>query len=294
MFFNKITDSIKDRPHKESKRGNRLKISVISGKKILCLGIVLLISICTFVGFSEKQDKTIQANAGVVNNKKIAWGLKRGEGESQPTLGTANMEVLNKYEGIAMGNPDEKVVYLTFDEGYENGYTAQMLDVLKENDVKAAFFITGGFLNNNSDLVQRMVDEGHTVGNHTVNHYSMPDIDDETLKSEIMDLHSAVFEKTGYEMKYVRPPKGEYSDRTVGISKSLGYTTVLWSFAYDDWNRGKQGRLDYAKTKILENLHNGEVILLHAVSSDNASVLDECIKQIKSKGYVFKTLDEFN
>ena len=117
--------------------------------------------------------------------------------------------------GIAIGNPDKKYVYLTFDEGYEAGYTSKILDVLKENDVKAAFFITGHYLNSASDLVKRMIDEGHIVGNHTVNHKSMPDLTDEKIKEEVMNLHQAVFEKFGYEMKYLRPPMGEYSERTL-------------------------------------------------------------------------------
>lgn len=139
-----------------------------------------------------------------------------------------------------------------------------------------------------------MVDEGHIVGNHTVNHPSLPEVtDDAKLKEEIMNLHNAVYEKTGYEMIYIRPPMGEYSEKTLEFCNSLGYTTVMWSFAYDDWDQNKQKGTEYAKEKILGNLHNGSVILLHAVSKDNCEVLDEIIKEIKNKGYEFKNLDEF-
>ena len=138
-----------------------------------------------------------------------------------------------------------------------------------------------------------MIDEGHIVGNHTVNHYSLPEIGEEELKNEIMKLHTAVYEKFGYEMKYLRPPKGEYSERTLEIIKNLGYTTTMWSFAYDDWDTEKQKGNEYAKEKILNNLHNGSIILLHATSKDNCNVLDECIKEIKNRGYEFKSLDEF-
>ena len=138
-----------------------------------------------------------------------------------------------------------------------------------------------------------MIDEGHIVGNHTVNHHSMPDIDNNKLKEEITKLHTAVFEKFNYEMKFLRPPKGEFSQRTLYITKSRGYTTVMWSFAYDDWDENKQGRETYAKEKILSNLHNGAVILLHANSKDNCNVLDEVIKTIRNQGYEFKTLNEF-
>lgn len=121
----------------------------------------------------------------------------------------------------------------------------------------------------------------------------MPDLEDAVLKEEIMKLHTAVFEKFGYEMKYLRPPMGEFSERTLALIKSLGYTTVMWSLAYDDWDENKQGREDYARTKIMENLHNGCVMLLHANSKDNANILDEIIKKIKNEGYEFKSLDEF-
>ena len=138
-----------------------------------------------------------------------------------------------------------------------------------------------------------MIDEGHIVGNHTVNHYSMPDLDDEKIKEEVTKLHTAVYEKLGYEMKYLRPPKGEYSQRTLALAKKMGYTTVMWSFAYDDWDENKQGREEYGKEKILSNMHNGCVILLHATSKDNCNILDYVLKEIKGMGYEFKTLDEF-
>lgn len=192
-----------------------------------------------------------------------------------------------------MGNKEKKYVYLTFDEGYEAGYTPQILDVLKSNQVKAAFFITAHYLNSQAELVQRMIDEGHIVGNHTVNHKSMPEITDEEIEKEVMELHTAIYNKTGYEMKYIRPPKGEFSQRTISITNKLGYKTVMWSLAYDDWDENKQGRESYAKSKIIDNVHNGAVILLHGNSKDNANVLGECIKQIKEMGYEFKSLDEF-
>ena len=233
------------------------------------------------------------SSGAVLSNKKIGWGIKRNDNHEQPDLGSNNKKLIDENEDITMGNKEDKFVYLTFDEGYEAGYTPQILDVLKENDVKAAFFITGHYLNTKPELVKRMIDEGHIVGNHTVNHPSMPDLDNDKVKEEIMKLHVTVFEKFGYEMKYLRPPKGEFSQRTLYLSKSLGYTTVMWSFAYDDWDENKQGRENYAKEKILSNTHNGAVILLHANSKDNTNILDETIKEIKKQGYEFKTLDEF-
>lgn len=227
------------------------------------------------------------------SNKLIAWGLKRSENHEQPILDSASLEVLNKFNGISMGNNEKKYVYLTFDLGYEAGYTESILDSLKETKVKAAFFITGHYLNTQEDLVKRMIEEGHIVGNHTVNHKSLVDLSDEEIENEIMTLHKAVFEKFGYEMTYFRPPKGEFSERVLEVTTNLNYKSALWSLAYDDWDENNQGREDYGKNKILDNIHNGAVILLHATSKDNAAILTDVINEIKDMGYTFKSLDDF-
>lgn len=252
------------------------------------------IFIFTFAVANENKLKTVETSASTaLSNEKIGWGIKRNDNHEQPDLGTKNKMIIDKLNGIAMGNREKPYVYLTFDGGYEAGYTEKILDVLKQNDVKATFFITGHYLNTKPDLVKRMIDEGHIIGNHTVNHKSMPDIDNETIKKEVMDLHTAVYEKFGYEMKYIRPPKGEYSERTIDYTNSLGYKTVMWSFAYDDWDENRQDREEYGKKKILDNVHNGEIMLLHSTSKDNSNILDYCIKEIKNMGYEFKSLDEF-
>lgn len=260
---------------------------------ILLATIVCIFTFSVMMLNNSANQTTITTSTSSLSNKKIGWGIKRNDNHEQPDLGSKNKELLEKYDGIAMGNKEEKIVYLTFDEGYEAGYTPKLLDILKQNNVKAAFFITAHYLNTQSELVQRMIDEGHIVGNHTVNHKSMPDLTDEQIKSEVMNLHTTIYEKYGYEMKYIRPPKGEYSERTVNFTNTLGYKTVMWSFAYDDWDEKKQGREEYAKEKILKNIHNGAVILLHGNSKDNVNVLDYCIKEIKKMGYEFKSLDEF-
>lgn len=274
-----------------------MKIKSVRSIIAITLGIITIVFTVSII--NSKDIKTMQTSGVVVNensdlsNKKIGWGIKRNDNHEQPDLGANNKQLIDKYNGIAMGNSEEKIVYLTFDEGYEAGYTPQILDTLKENEVKATFFITAHYVNSQPDLVKRMIDEGHIIGNHTVNHYSMPDLTDEKIKSEVQDLHTAVYNKFGYEMKYLRPPMGEYSERTLSKIQSLGYTTVMWSFAYDDWDEKKQDREDYAKQKILGNVHNGAVILLHGNSKDNANTLDYCIKEIKKSGYEFKSLDEF-
>ena len=181
--------------------------------------IILGIIVCVFTFSvmtlnSNLNESTVATSSSILSNKKIGWGIKRTENHEQPDLGNSNLKLLQEYDGIAMGNPEDKYVYLTFDNGYEAGYTAKILDVLKENNVKAAFFITAHYLNTAPELVQRMINEGHIVGNHTVNHKSMPELDDEKIKEEIMNLHTAVYEKFGYEMKYIRPPMGEFSEIT--------------------------------------------------------------------------------
>lgn len=228
-----------------------------------------------------------------LDNKKIGWGIKRNDNHEQPDVGNVNRKILDKYQGLYMGNKEQKLVYLTFDLGYEAGYTPKILEVLKQNEVKATFFITAHYVNTQPDLVKQMIDEGHIIGNHTVNHKSMPSCSLETIKKEVMDLHSAIYDKFGYEMKFIRPPKGEYSERTVAYTNTLGYTSVMWSFGYDDWNEKKQGREEYGKKKILDNVHNGEIMLLHATSKDNANILDDVIKEIKNMGYEFRNIDQF-
>lgn len=264
-------------------------------KAIYFISFIFLIALFTGSIFISKTKNETVATSSTINlsSKKIGWGIKRNDNNKQPDLGSENKKLIDTYDGIAMGNNADKVVYLTFDEGYEAGYTEKILDILKQNEIKAAFFITGHYLNSKPELVKRMIDDGHIVGNHTVNHYSMPKLTDEKVETEVMNLHKSVYEKFGYEMKYLRPPMGEFSQKSLAKIKNLGYTTVMWSFAYDDWDEKKQGKEEYAKEKILSNIHNGAVILLHANSVDNSNILDYCIKEIKNKGYEFKTLDEF-
>lgn len=242
----------------------------------------------------DSQSQSVLVSASGLSNKTNAWGFVRKKNEVRPEFAAQYTKVLDDYEGIYAGNPDEKVIYLTFDEGYENGYTGAILDTLKAKDCPATFFVTKPYVKQNQDLVKRMIDEGHIVGNHTVNHPSMPEVtNDEKLKSEIIGLHDYVKDLFDYEMEYLRPPKGEYSERTVAISKNLGYKTVLWSSAYDDWDVNKQDRLEYAKGMIVNYVHNGCVMLLHAVSKDNTALLGEIIDELRNKGYEFKSLDEF-
>lgn len=263
---------------------------------ILAFGVVLVIGV-SVIGVKQidnsRNTNTVLTSTSALSNQKIGWGIKRADNHEQPDLGSKNKHLIDEYNGIAMGNSEKKYVYLTFDEGYEAGYTSRILQVLKENDVKATFFLTAHYINTQEELVKEMINDCHIIGNHTVNHKSMPDLTDDEIKKEVMDLHTALYQKFNYDMKFIRPPKGEFSQRTLDITNSLGYTTVMWSFAYDDWDENKQGREEYAKKKILDNVHPGAVILLHGNSKDNTNVLGDCIKEIKNMGYEFKNLDKF-
>ena len=262
--------------------------------KIFVIVFLIILILFLSIFLSLKQEKTLETNSDIsVSNKKIGWGIKRNDKHEQPDVGKENRKILEEYGGICLGNSESKNIYLTFDEGYEAGYTEQILKVLKNNDVKATFFITAHYLNTEESLVKRMIDEGHIVGNHTVNHKSMPDLTQEEIKKEVIELHQAMYEKFNYDMKYVRPPKGEFSERTLNVINNLGYKTVMWSFAYEDWNEDKQPDEQKSLQKILNNLHNGEIMLLHGNSKTNTNILDSIIKEAKNMGYEFKSLDEF-
>ena len=255
--------------------------------------LVFVIVIIFAASIGSNSPSIIVSTNNVLSTKKIGWGIKRSDNHEQPDLGQENKKIIDEFDGYAMGNKDKPYIYLTFDVGYEGGYTSKILDVLKENNVQALFFITGQFVKTSEDVVKRMIDEGHIIGNHTSKHKTMPEISNEEINEDVMTLHKEVYEKFNYEMKYIRPPKGEYSEKSIAYTNSLGYKTVMWSFAYDDWDNDKQGREEYGKKKILDNLHNGEIMLLHATSRDNSNILDEVIKETKKMGYEFKSIDEF-
>lgn len=270
---------------------NYKKIIVKSMKVVLVF--LFAFSVAVFNNMNNNNIDSITTSSENLSNKKIEWGVKRNNEHKQPNFEKYNIDILNKNKGIAVGNENDKKIYITFDNGYEAGYTDQILNILKENDVVATFFITAHYLNTEPDLVKKMIDNGNIVGNHTVNHKSMPDLTEEVIHEEVMKLHKVVYEKFNYEMKYIRPPMGEFSEKTINITNNLGYKTVMWSFAYEDWNEDKQPDEEKAKKKILDNLHNGEIILLHATSKTNANILGDVIKEIKKQGYEIKSLEDF-
>ncbi len=222
---------------------------------------------------------------GGLSNRLLRWGISRRQENKTPAADPGAPELLNRYGGKWLCDTEKSVIYLTFDEGYENGYTPQILDTLAQNDVKAVFFITGPYLKEHQDLVRRMVEEGHIVGNHTIHHPSLPELDDKQLEEEVLGLDRAYHEKFDKNMQFLRPPKGEYSERTLALTQKLGYCNLFWSFAYDDWYRDRSRGPQYAYDIVMRNLHNGAVLLLHAVSKDNAQALDSIIKGAREKGY---------
>lgn len=223
------------------------------------------------------------------------WGtgfsdIKEGE---QPH-GNASAEELKKYDAYYLGNPDEKVIYLTFDCGYENGYTDTMLNVLKKHGVSATFFIVGHYVASAPEQVKRMVAEGHTVGNHTYHHPDMSAISDmSAFKKEMDDVANAFKELTGTEMaKYYRPPQGKYNTKNLQMAKELGYSTFFWSLAHVDWDVNKQPSCEKSIEKLTKRIHPGAIVLLHNTSKTNSEILDELLTKWKEMGYTFGTLAE--
>jgi len=224
------------------------------------------------------------------------WYMPRS-GTKQPTLPAEQRDILSHaayyLDTSVTDDSEDKVLYLTFDAGYENGNVEKILDTLKEEGVPAAFFILDHLVLKNTELVKRIKDDGHLVCNHTKNHKNMTLCTDAEMKKNLTDLEKIYEERTGYTMdKYFRFPEGYYDERTLSVAEELGYKTVFWSFGYADWDNSKQPSAADAKRKILKNTHNGAVILLHPTSETNAKILGELIEQWRSLGYRFGTLAE--
>lgn len=226
-----------------------------------------------------------------VSNKGLGWGFVKKKGE-KPEIPAETTEMMTGYNTFYMDLREERVLYLTFDEGYENGYTADILDTLKKCNVPAAFFITGDYFDREQELVERMFEEGHIIGNHTENHPNLHKLENpEKMLEELKILDDKFFERFGEHMKYMRPPEGEYSPRVLAAAQFAGYKTVLWSFAYKDWQRDVIHGGKYACDAVTPYFHNGAIILLHAVSKDNAEALESIIRCAREEGYEFKVLD---
>ena len=226
-----------------------------------------------------------------LSNKTRGWGFRRTE--DGPEFTAEQIRQMTENHCIYKENSAEKNIFLTFDEGYENGYTSVILDVLYEKSVPAAFFVTGQYVKQNPDMIKRMEKDGHIIGNHTLNHPSLPSVkDEELLEKELFELDRLVYDVCGVKPRYLRAPKGEYSERTLKITDDMGYTNVFWSDAYVDWNNNVTEK--QAHDMVVKHFHNGEVLLLHAVSKGNADALESIIDTARKNGYTFKSLDEYN
>lgn len=237
---------------------------------------------------SEQEDTDAQiVSAQGLDTKKLGWGPGGPtDADNRPDGATAYQEKYGKYNADFI-RENNMNIYLTFDEGYENGYTSQILDVLKEKNVPAVFFVTMPYVKSEPELIQRMIDEGHIVGNHSVNHPSFPDTDAEQCKWEVSELHDYVKENFDYEMTLFRFPMGEFSEMDLELIHELGYRSVFWSFAYRDWLVDSQPDPQQAIQTIESKCHPGAIYLLHAVSATNAQVLGQVIDDLRAQGYTF-------
>ena len=233
-----------------------------------------------------------EGDVNSISNEKITWGV--GVHVNDDNRPVAPVDLQNTYGSkyaVDWIKEDEKVIYLTFDEGYENGYTSRILDTLKEKNVRAVFFITMPYAKSEQELVRRMIDEGHIVGSHSVTHPSagMMSLTIEEQINEYKELHQYVLDTYGYEMWLFRPPTGAFSEQTLAVANYCGYRSVMWSFAYADWDPANQMEVGKALDNAVTKLHNGAVYLLHAVSQTNTEMLGDFIDKTREKGFEFKT-----
>ena len=239
---------------------------------------------------SRPVTSVLQKSIEGLDNTKQGWGQGRQvDKDNRPISCVQFQEKYGKYGAVFIGENTKKV-YLTFDEGYENGYTPKILDTLKQEKVHAVFFVTHDYAKRNADLVKRIISEGHTVGNHSYTHPSMPSLSFSKASDEIKNMHEYVKDNFNCTMTLFRPPMGEFSERTLALAQSLGYRSIFWSFAYADWDTKKQIGAEKAYQKIIGGLHNGAIYLLHAVSKDNAEILGRFIEETRKQGYEFAEL----
>lgn len=246
---------------------------------------------------TEQPDTTVNITPMASNSsekKSHSYGVAKNGKANEISINAQNYFIDNNFKAFCLNtNTDKKIMYLTFDCGYENGYTSKILDVLKEKNVNAAFFCTLPQVKANPDLIKRMIDEGHIVGNHSVTHPSFAEISTEQMKTEIKGMEDYLKTNYNYCEPYFRFPKGEYTDTALKTIEELGYTSVFWSLAYADWDLNNQKGEDYAFQTVVSRFHPGAVILLHSVSPDNANALGRIIDEARNQGYEFCSLRDY-
>ena len=270
----------------------------MSQKRRYAAGIALLVLGVTVVGMLCAKEHQMEATVPAAGEATVPasvdnWGLSfQTEGEAP--VGNASVADLAQYDAYYLGDTSKKVIYLTFDCGYENGYTEKILDALKKHQAPAAFFVVGNMIETAPDIICRMVEEGHIVGNHTYHHPDMSAISEQAaFQKELDDLAALFQETTGQELpKFYRPPQGKYSEANLKMADELGYTTIFWSLAYVDWLEDQQPTKEEAFSKLLARIHPGAIVLLHSTSATNASILDELLTKWEEMGYRFASLDD--
>nr|WP_100334149.1 delta-lactam-biosynthetic de-N-acetylase [Bacillus alkalisoli] len=234
----------------------------------------------------------LTTEAAGYSNTSIHWGFKKSRNHEPADAGAQYNNLLKKHNAFYLGDTSKKEIFLTFDNGYENGYTPQVLDILKEKKVPAAFFVTGYYLKDQPELIRRMAREGHTVGNHSWHHPDLTTVNDVRFRKELKMVKDEYEKITGLkEMRYIRPPRGIFSERTMAMANEEGYQHVFWSLAFVDWKTDQQKGWKYAYDNIMSQIHPGAIILLHTVSKDNADALGKVIDDLRKEGYEFKSLD---
>ncbi|MCF3943628.1 delta-lactam-biosynthetic de-N-acetylase [Oceanobacillus alkalisoli] len=227
-----------------------------------------------------------------VDARGFGWGYKKGSAGEIPEIGSYG-DLLQEYGAYFADSSGGKHIYLTFDNGYEEGYTPQILDVLKKENVPATFFVTGHYVETAPDLVKRMVDEGHIIGNHSYHHPDFSILTKDAMRQELEDLEKKVSEVSDQkDLKYLRPPRGIFNEQTLEWANELGYIHIFWSLAFKDWETSNQKGWRYAYEEVMEKIHPGAIVLLHTVSKDNAEALAVLITDLKEEGYQFKSLDD--
>ncbi|EOS48063.1 delta-lactam-biosynthetic de-N-acetylase [Lachnospiraceae bacterium JLR.KK009] len=261
-------------------------------KLISCIAVLALFASSFFLGrFAAQVAPTI--SSAIQPDAEENWGLSFQE-EGKLPQANSSIEEMGKYNAYYAEDTQEKVLYLTFDCGFENGNTPAILDALKKHNAKAAFFVVGNYLETSPDLVKRMAEEGHIVGNHSYHHPDMSQMGKEEFTKELEELEALYQQTMGTPMeKYYRPPQGKYSKSSLQLAKDLGYKTVFWSLAYVDWNQDSQPTHEEAFDKLLKRVHPGAVVLLHNTSKTNGEILDELLTKWEGMGYTFKPLSEF-
>lgn len=266
----------------------RLKNSFILRFLLLMVTAFILGSMLgVFTGQIPRSQKTSSAA------QSTGWGLSFQEEGKRPA-GNASIDDLKQYNTYYASDTDQKIIYLTFDAGYENGNTPAILDALKKHQAPAIFFVVGNFIKDNPDLIRRILAEGHIIGNHTMTHPDLPQISSmDAFQKELQDVEELYTSLTGEAMtKFYRPPRGIYSTENLSMAKELGYSTFFWSLAYVDWIQDQQPSREEAFQKLLTRIHPGAIVLLHNTSSTNAEILDELLTRWEEMGYEFHSLKE--